>query len=363
MVDDTDADERSTHDAHGHEHDDARDPDEHDAHGTGSDPGSPADRLRPAPEDRSPAELLRFGVVNLDKPAGPSSHQVSAWVRDGINDALADLDPDGPEIDGVAHSGTLDPKVTGCLPTLTGTATRAAQVFLEGHKEYVAELELHASAPSDLEAVVAEFEGEIYQKPPRKSAVTRRLRTRTIHEVDVLEVADRRALLRIRCESGTYVRKLCHDLGLALGTGAHMGALRRSATDPFDDADLHTLQDLWDALAWAREGDAAFLREVVRPAEDALDHLPTVTIAPSAAATVATGATIYAPGVIDVDVGSGPAADIAAEIVTTGTVPDDADAPLVACSLPNGSVVCLGRLVGDPDAETGTVVALERVLV
>ncbi|WP_096389933.1 RNA-guided pseudouridylation complex pseudouridine synthase subunit Cbf5 [Halopenitus persicus] len=356
------------------DHTDAEDADAHDggsdaaAGGTagadseatsGPDSASPADRLRPAPTDRSPAELLRFGAVNLDKPAGPSSHQVSAWVRDGINDALEDLDPDGPAIDGVAHSGTLDPKVTGCLPTLTGTATRAAQVFLEGHKEYVAELELHAAAPSDLEAVIAEFEGEIYQKPPRKSAVSRRLRTRTIHDLDVLEVEDRHALLRVRCESGTYVRKLCHDLGLALGTGGHMGALRRTATDPFDDADLHTLQDLWDALAWAREGDAAFLREVVRPAEEALEHLPAITIAPSAAATVATGAPVYAPGVIDVDVGTGPAAEVAA----AGTVPDGADAPLVACYLPNGSAVCLGRLVGDPDAESGTVADLERVLV
>lgn len=256
----------------------------------------------------------------------------------------------------VAHAGTLDPKVTGCLPTLTGDATRAAQVFLEGSKEYVSVLELHGSPPADFRDVVAEFEAEIYQKPPRKSAVTRRLRTRTIYDLDVLEVDDRQALLRIRCESGTYIRKLCHDIGLATGVGAHMGHLRRTATDPFDDRDLHPLQDLVDGLTWAEEGDDAFLREVVRPAEDALVHLPSVTIAPSAARNVATGAPVYAPGVIDVDsVSEGGEGDDGDDT--------DRDPPLVACHTPDGAAVCLGRLVGDPDAESGVVVSLERVLV
>jgi len=318
---------------------------------TADDAPDPADDpLRAPPGERSVPELLRFGVVNVDKPAGPSSHQLSAWVRDAINDALAALDPEGEPIAGVAHAGTLDPKVTGCLPTLTGDATRAAQVFLEGSKEYVSVLELHGTPPSDFRDVVEEFEAEIYQKPPRKSAVTRRLRTRTIHDLDLLEVADRQALLRIRCESGTYVRKLCHDIGLATGVGAHMGHLRRTATDPFDDGDLHALQDLVDGLAWAREGDESLLREVVRPAEEALVHLPSVTVAPSAARNVATGAPVYAPGVIDADARSNDASAATDE------------SPLVACHTPDGVAVCLGRLVGDPEAESGVVVSLERVL-
>jgi tRNA pseudouridine55 synthase len=320
---------------------------------TADDTPAPADDpLRAPPGERSVPELLRFGVVNVDKPAGPSSHQLSAWVRNAINDALDALDPDGEQIDSVAHAGTLDPKVTGCLPTLTGDATRAAQVFLEGSKEYVSVIELHGTAPSDFREVVGEFEAAIYQKPPRKSAVTRRLRTRTIYDLDVLEVADRQALLRIGCESGTYIRKLCHDIGLATGVGAHMGHLRRTATDPFDDTDLHTLQDLVDGLAWAREGDESLLRDVVRPAEDALVHLPSVTVAPSAARNVATGAPVYAPGVIDADADAGP--------IDASTA--NADPPLVACHTPDGVAVCLGRLVGDPAAESGVVVSLERVL-
>ena len=309
--------------------------------------------LRGPPADRSPADLLEFGVVNLDKPPGPSAHQVASWVRDMAGVAQA------------AHAGTLDPKVTGCLPVLTGTATRLSQVFLEGGKEYVSVLELHDDPPADVEAIVSEFEGPVYQKPPRKSAVSRRLRVREVYELDVLEVADRQALLRIRCESGTYIRKLCHDLGLALGTGAHMGHLRRTATDPFDDRTLVTLQDLSDALSRWRDGEARsasktasgeersddpradgeddWLREVVQPAERALVHLPEITIAPSAAEEVAHGAQVYAPGVIE------------AENADEGQ--------LVACFTPNGAAVCLGTMVGDADAETGVVVALERVLV
>jgi len=305
--------------------------------------------LRDPPEERDAAALLEFGVVNLDKPPGPSAHQVVGWVRDLVAEALEAAD--APPIDRAAHAGTLDPKVTGCLPTLLGDGARLAQVFADSPKEYVTVLELHGPAPTDFEAILAEFEGEIYQKPPRKSAVVRRLRSRRIHELTVLEREDRRALLRIRCEAGTYVRKLCHDVGLALGTGAHMGALRRTATGPFEDTDLVTMEDLVDALAfWVEDGDPDPLRAVVSPAERALAHLPRVVVAPSAAREVANGAPVYAPGVIEVANAPGG----------TG-VPDQG--ALVVCTTPNGAAVCLGTLDGEPDAESGVVVDLERVLV
>ncbi|WP_276279552.1 RNA-guided pseudouridylation complex pseudouridine synthase subunit Cbf5 [Halorussus caseinilyticus] len=287
--------------------------------------------LRRPPDERSPDELLAFGVVNLDKPPGPSAHQVAAWVRDlaGVEQA--------------AHAGTLDPKVTGCLPVLTGAATRLSQVFLEGAKEYVTVLELHDDPPGDIKAVVSEFEGPLYQKPPRKSAVARRLRVREVYDLDLLEVRDRQALLRIRCESGTYIRKLCHDIGLALGTGAHMGHLRRTGTDPFDDSTLVTMEDFADGLArWREDETDDWLREAVQPAERALAHLPAVTVAPSAAEEVAQGAQVYAPGVLESE--------------------EADDGQLVACFTPDDAAVCLGRMVGDADAEAGLVVELERVL-
>ncbi|EMA38770.1 RNA-guided pseudouridylation complex pseudouridine synthase subunit Cbf5 [Halobiforma nitratireducens] len=299
--------------------------------------------LRAPPDERSPAELLTFGVVNLDKPPGPSSHQVSGWLRDAVDETLADRGPEA-SIDRAAHAGTLDPKVTGCLPIMLGDATRLAQVFLEGPKEYVAVLECHGSIPSDAASIVAAFEGPIYQKPPRKSAVARRLRVREIYDLEVLEVEERRLLLRIRCESGTYVRKLCHDLGLALGTGGHMGDLRRTATSPFDDTDLHSAQAFLDALGfWVEDDDPEPLYEVVDPAERILEELPGVVIAPSAAREVAEGAPVYAPGVLEVD--------------------DPTEGDLVACYTPDGAAVCLGEFVGPADAESGVVVDLERVLI
>jgi predicted rRNA pseudouridine synthase len=289
---------------------------------------------RGPPDDRDPATLLEFGVINLDKPPGPSAHQVAAWVRD-----MADVGQ-------AAHAGTLDPKVTGCLPILTGTATRAAQVFDDSRKGYVSVLELHAAAPNDLESTLDEFEGPLYQKPPRKSAVARRLRVRTIHRLEALEVDDRRVLLDVECESGTYIRKLCHDLGLALGTGAHMGDLRRTKTGIFNDRTLATLQDFADGLAfWRENDDAELLREVVHPAERALDGIPSLTVAPSAAREIANGAPVFAPGII------------ASELDGTET------GSLVVCYTPDGAAVCLGHLVGDPDADSGEVVELERVLV
>ncbi len=289
---------------------------------------------RGPPEERSPETLLEFGVVNLDKPPGPSAHQVAAWVRDMAG------------VDRAAHAGTLDPKVTGCLPVLTGTATRAAQVFDDSRKGYVAVLELHAPAPADLEATLAEFEGPLYQKPPRKSAVARRLRVREIYSLEALEAEPRRVLLDVECESGTYIRKLCHDLGLALGTGAHMGDLRRTKTGHFDDRTLSTMEDLADGLAfWRENDDPELLREVVSPAERAFEELPSLTVAFSAAEEIAEGAPVYAPGVIGTDLG------------------DAASGELIACYTPDGAAVCLGRLAGDPTAETGLVVELERVLV
>lgn len=289
--------------------------------------------FRGPPEDRSIDARRTFGVINLDKPPGPTSHQVVSWVKDLLG------------IDRAGHAGTLDPKVTGCLPILLGNATRLAQAFASSEKEYVAVLELHGDPPANLDAKLATFEGVIYQKPPRKSAVTRRLRQREIFELTVLEQIDRHCLLRIRCEPGTYIRKLCHDLGLVLGVGAHMGDLRRTGTVPFDDSDLVTLHELADAIAFAEAGDSASLDAILQPAERAVTHLPSMTVAPTVAETVAHGSPIFAPGVID-----GP--DV-----------DGGDRPLVACYTPTGRLVCLGRLVGDPDADEGEVVSLERVVV
>gem|GEM_PF-4966634 len=129
--------------------------------------------LRGPPDERTPAELLGFGVVNLDKPPGPSSHEVADWVKAHVQSVLERVDPEADNVDRVAHAGTLDPKVTGSLPMLLGDATRVAQVFDESIKEYIAVLELHGPLPADFEATFAEFEGERYtrNRPERAQSV------------------------------------------------------------------------------------------------------------------------------------------------------------------------------------------------
>lgn len=287
--------------------------------------------LRDPPDARSIPDLIEFGVIPLDKPPGPTSHQVSHWISD-LHDETK-----------TAHVGTLDPKVTGTLPILTGNATRLVQALID-RKSYVAVLELHAEPPSDWRSTITEFEAVIYQKPPKKSAVRRQIRTREIYQLNVLERSNRQILLDIECQSGTYIRKLCHDLGLALGTGAHMGDLRRTKTTPFSDTNLVTLHELTDALTrWREESVEDELRSLVLPGEAALTHLPTVRIAESAATEVIHGAPIYPPGVI--------------------RLPDVEENSLVACYTPNESVVCLGRLNEPSSSSDGILIDLERVLV
>jgi tRNA pseudouridine55 synthase len=162
-----------------------------------------------------------------------------------------------------------------------------------------------------------------------------------VYDLEQLERDDRRVLLRIRCASGTYIRKLCHDIGLAAGCGAHMGDLRRTASGPFDDTALVSTTALTDALA--ADGDA--LDTMLLPGEATMAHLPQVTIAESTAATVADGAPVFAPGVRAVE-------DAARE---PGT--------LVTCITPEDAVVCLGRTTPTISEDHGEAVRLEAVLV
>jgi len=149
-------------------------------------------------------------IVIIDKPRGPSSHQVTAWAGDILG---AD----------VGHAGTLDPAVSGVLAVMTGRAVRLAPLLLKEEKEYVCLMRLHGKVDSvGIAYAFSEFTGRIYQRPPRKSAVARNLRIRTIRELEVLGTQDRLVLFRVVCDAGTYIRTLCHHLGLYLGCGAHM---------------------------------------------------------------------------------------------------------------------------------------------
>ena len=242
------------------------------------------------PEDREITDYINNGVINLDKPSGPTSHEVDSWVK-----RILKLDKTG-------HGGTLDPKVTGILPVGLADATRAIQLLLTAPKEYVCLLTFHADVPeSEIRRVFEEFTGKIFQLPPVKSAVKRELRTRNVYYSTIYEIKGRDVLFRIGCEAGTYVRTYCHNIGEALGVGAHMAELRRTQVGSFREREnLVTLQDVTDAYHfYIEDGDESFLREAIMPMERAADYLPKIVIKDSAVDAVCHGADLANGGIVE----------------------------------------------------------------
>ena len=200
--------------------------------------------------DKRPVEsLLDYGLILIDKPPGPTSHEVVAWTKRILN------------IPKIGHSGTLDPQVSGVLPLGLGEGTKALGVLLLGPKEYHALGRLHSLPTREkLEQILDLFRGEIFQKPPQRSSVVRQTRTRTIYELELLEQKERLVLLRILCEAGTYIRKLYYDMGEILGPGGSMIELRRSRVHQFSENNLVTMHQLADAYAvWKENGNDCLL--------------------------------------------------------------------------------------------------------
>jgi H/ACA ribonucleoprotein complex subunit 4 len=243
------------------------------------------------PSEREIAELLNSGLVLLDKPAGPTSHQVAAWVKDILG------------IEKAGHGGTLDPRVTGLLPITLGKATNAVRTLLLGGKEYVGVMKFHADVPQDaIKEIFSEFTGKIYQLPPVRSAVKRELRIRQIYYLEPLEIEKRIVLFKVGCEAGTYIRTLCHDIGDALGCGAHMVELRRTKIALFSEDDAWNLHELKDAYVfWKEDKNEEELRKIILPYEKLLDHIPKIVVKDSAVDAICHGANLALPGVIELD--------------------------------------------------------------
>ena len=191
------------------------------------------------------------------------------------------------------------------LPVALEDAAKALMAVLNAGKEYVAVMKLHDDVPAGrVKEVMAEFVGPIYQRPPLRASVKRRLRKRTIYELEVLEVEGRYVLFRVACEAGTYVRKLCVDIGKALGCGAHMQELRRTRVGSFTEEKAVTLHELSEAAyLWREEGDEEAIRRVVMPMEEMLAFLPKIVIRDSAVDAICHGAQLAAPGVLRLESG------------------------------------------------------------
>ncbi|HET9612564.1 MAG TPA: RNA-guided pseudouridylation complex pseudouridine synthase subunit Cbf5, partial [Nitrososphaeraceae archaeon] len=220
------------------------------------------------PANRPVNSLLDYGLILLDKPPGPTSHEVVAWVKRIIGISKA------------GHSGTLDPGATGLLPIGLGEGTKALSILLFGPKEYYALARLHYHIDDNkLDTVISQFVGDIFQRPPQRSSVKRATRIRTIYEIERLERYERLILMRILCQSGTYIRKIVYDIGEILGTGATMVELRRTQVSNLSERKdgLVRMHDLADALELYRhEEDDTKLRKLIRPIEYCMDGVDSV---------------------------------------------------------------------------------------
>lgn len=251
------------------------------------------DKWGKRPSDRTLGELLGGGIIILDKPSGPTSHQATAWVRDALG------------MDKAGHGGTLDPYVSGVLPITLGKAVRLTDIVLSSDKEYICLMRLHADRPEErIREVLSRFVGRIYQLPPVRSAVKRQLRIRTIRDLEVLQVSGRDVLFRVHCDAGTYVRTLCVDVGDVLGCGASMTELRRSRSGKMTEARAYTLQEIRDAYVfWQQYGHGEILRDMITPMEALVEPLPKVVVKATAVDAICHGADLSVRGVHMLDDG------------------------------------------------------------
>jgi H/ACA ribonucleoprotein complex subunit 4 len=196
--------------------------------------------------------------------------------------------------------------VTGVLPIALEESRKIVQALLHSGKEYVGVMKLHKQVVKELVLkVMKEFQGKIYQRPPIRASVKRRLRTRTIYYLNLLEMEEKKVLFKVGCEAGTYIRKLCHDIGEVLGCGAHMQELRRTRAGPFTEreklAKLHEIAYWY--TEWQKTEDDKQLRKLIYPMEEALALIPKIYIRDSAVDAICHGALLTAPGVTSVETG------------------------------------------------------------
>lgn len=196
--------------------------------------------------------------------------------------------------------------MTGVLPVTLEESRKTVQALLHSGKEYVCVMKLHGDASEEsVKKVLAKFEDTIYQRPPLRASVKRQLRTRKIYYIDFVEMNGRNVLFKVGCEGGTYIRKLCYDVGEILGCGAHMQELRRTRAGPFvEDGEIVTLHDVayW-FMEWQQQKDEKILRRFIKPMETALALVPKIYIRDSAVDAVCHGANLTAPGVLSLETG------------------------------------------------------------
>ncbi len=250
-----------------------------------------------------------FGLLNINKPSGPTSHDIVAGTRRGLHEKR------------VGHAGTLDPMASGVLIVAVGPATRLVEYLTASQKTYLAQVTLGVTTDSHdaqgeivsrrpvppnltramLESALVKFRGPIMQKPPVYSAIKvggksahARIRAGqvvdlaprpvTVYSLDLLSVDLPVVELRVVCSPGTYIRSLAHDLGEALGCGAMLSHLVRIASGQFRVEEAVGWSDLQSAFA------AGSWSDYIIPADRALEGAPQITLSEPQLSRVRNGA-------------------------------------------------------------------------
>ena len=247
------------------------------------------------PTERSLDDLLGSGLLLVKKPRGPTSHQLTAWIRNILG------------ITKIGHGGTLDPMATGLLTILCGRATRLTDIILKGDKRYISVIRFGRDVDSkELQQLLESLVGEIYNVPPKESAVKVQVRTRTISSLTLIDFdpLSRIAVVEISCVAGTYIRTLTRDIGLLLGTSCEMLELHRDRTSIFDESMACSMHQLADAIfLWKEHNDERSLRKLLTPVESILTKIPSITIKDGAVAAMTHGAPLARPGLVDASSG------------------------------------------------------------
>ena len=242
------------------------------------------------PEDLTIEQRLNSGFILLDKPPGPTSHQIASWVRDLLG------------LERLGHGGTLDPFATGVLPLMAGKSMKLTKGILKTDKTYIAVLKFAQETNIDsLNEVIDKLTGRIYNVPPEISAVKVQVRTRKIYKFELIENNSKQAIVRIFCEAGTYIRTIARDMGLLLGYNVELKELRRENSGRFNLTDCITLQEIADAVwLWKECDNSAALEKIIHPTEKLLLDKPYIIVKDSAASALCHGAPLLRPGLIEV---------------------------------------------------------------
>ncbi len=263
-------------------------------------------------ENKTTPELLEFGLIVMDKPAGPTSFKVANMVMRALG------------LRKTGHLGTLDPAVTGVLPVALSRACRLVGYFMGHDKEYVGVMTLHDEVDDGrLQEAMKKFLGTIVQMPPVRSRVKRQARERDINTFEIISREGRNVRFRADVQAGTYIRKLCHDLGTELGVGAHMSDLRRVRAGIFREAQSVTVEKFQEAVRSWRGGDDAPLRRMLIPAEIVSRILPVVQVREDSVTRLHQGKPVLRSDIAGEAASAKPSGGRAASLVRRAAPPDE----------------------------------------